>query len=85
MTKKKLLGKTPEELTAIALEAGLPGFAGKQMAQWLYQKRVSDISEMTNLPKLGREKLSQCYEVGRTAPANVQTSKDGTKKYLFHM
>ncbi|MBR4775392.1 MAG: 23S rRNA (adenine(2503)-C(2))-methyltransferase RlmN [Bacteroidales bacterium] len=81
--KTKLLGRTPEELKQIALEAGLPAFAGKQMAQWLYQKRVKSIDEMTNLSKQGREALAQRYEVGITDPVDVQTSKDGTKKYLF--
>ena len=81
--KERLLGKTPEELKAIALEAGLPGFAGKQMAQWLYQKRVRSIEEMTNLSKQGREALARRYEVGMTLPVDVQTSKDGTRKYLF--
>ena len=81
--KKRLLGKNPAELKQIALDAGLPGFAGGQMAQWLYQKRVRTIDEMTNLSKQGREALKQDYEVGRTAPLDVQTSADGTRKYLF--
>ena len=81
--KTRLLGKTPEELKEIAVEAGLPAFAGKQMAQWLYQKRVKSIEEMTNLSKQGREALSQRYEVGMIAPIDVQTSQDGTRKYLF--
>ena len=81
--KERLLGKTPDELKAIALEAGLPAFAGKQMAQWLYQKRVRTLDEMTNLSKAGREALKSGYEVGYVAPVDVQTSKDGTRKYLF--
>jgi 23S rRNA (adenine2503-C2)-methyltransferase len=81
--KERLLGKTPDELKAIALEAGLPAFAGKQMAQWLYQKRAKTLDEMTNLSKVGREALAQRYEVGYVAPVDVQTSKDGTRKYLF--
>ena len=81
--KTRLLGKTPGELKQIALEAGLPAFAGKQMAQWLYQKRVRSIDQMTNLSKQGREALAQRYEVGMIQPIDVQTSVDGTKKYLF--
>ena len=81
--KERLLGKTPDELKQIALEAGLPAFAGRQMAQWLYAKRVRSIAEMTNLSKQGRERLAERYEVGMTAPIDVQTSRDGTKKYLF--
>ena len=81
--KTRLLGKTPDELKQIALEAGLPAFAGKQMAQWLYQKRVKSIDQMTNLSKQGREALSQRCEVGLVEPIDVQTSQDGTRKYLF--
>ena len=81
--KERLLGKTPEELRSIALECGLPAFAGKQMAQWLYQKRVAGIPEMTNLSKQGRDALSEKYEVGLARPLDVQTSADGTRKYLF--
>lgn len=78
-----LSGKTPEELREIALREGLPGFAGKQIAQWIYGKRVRSIGEMTNLSKAAREKLSEKYEVGIAAPIDVQTSADGTRKYLF--
>ena len=83
--KQRLLGKTPEELKEIALSAGLPAFAGKQMAQWLYGKRVRSVEEMTNLSKAGREALSQDWEVGYAAPVDCQTSADGTKKYLFEV
>ena len=61
----------------------MPAFAGKQMAQWLYQKRVHCIEEMTNLSKQGRDALAERYEVGLTLPVDVQVSADGTKKYLF--
>ena len=81
--KTRLLGKTPDELKQIALEVGLPAFAGKQMAQWLYQKRVKSIDQMSNLSKQGREALAQRYEVGMIEPIDVQTSRDGTRKYLF--
>lgn len=81
--KERLLGKTPSELSEIALSSGLPAFAGKQMAQWLYQKRVGEMEQMTNLSKAGRQALTEKYEPGRVAPTDVQTSLDGTRKYLF--
>lgn len=81
--KIKLLGKTPDELKAIAVSVGLPAFAGKQIAQWMYQKRVKSIDEMTNISKDGREKLAEKYELGVTAPVGMAVSTDGTKKYLF--
>ena len=78
-----LLGKTLGELTLIAEEAGLKRFAGKQIADWLYQKRVTTIDEMTNLSLAARETLKQRYTVGRQAPKAHADSVDGTKKYLF--
>lgn len=81
--KKKLLGKTPAQLKEIALELQLPAFTGKQMAEWMYKKKVKDIDQMTNLSKVAREKLSREYEIGVDAYTQVQVSSDGTKKYLF--
>ncbi|MBQ6198902.1 MAG: 23S rRNA (adenine(2503)-C(2))-methyltransferase RlmN [Bacteroidales bacterium] len=78
-----LVGKTPQELKNIALQEGLPGFAGKQMSEWIYGKKVRSIEEMTNISKAFREKLAQKYDVGITSPIDVQTSADGTRKYLF--
>lgn len=83
MSKHKLLGKTPEELKEIAVSCGLPKFAGGQIAQWLYKKKVKTIDEMTNLSKAGREKLSERYETGAVSYSDCHVSSDGTKKYLF--
>lgn len=78
-----LFGKTLDELTQVAIELGLPKFTGKQMAEWLYQKDIRSIEEMTNLSKKNRDLLSQKYEFGLVASTRVQESIDGTKKYLF--
>lgn len=78
-----LFGKTLNELTSVATELGLPRFTGKQMAEWLYQKDISSIEEMTNLSKKNRELLAERYEFGLIDSTRVQESMDGTKKYLF--
>ena len=81
--KEKLIGKNLDELKALVAEEGLPGFTAKQIAQWLYVKKVRSIDDMTNLSKAARAKLSEKYEVGVTPYAGLQISSDGTKKYLF--
>lgn len=81
--KTPLIGMTLPELTEVALAAGLPRFAGGQICQWIYQKRVTDIEQMTNLSKVARAKLAEAYCVGRTAPTRKAVSSDGTVKYLF--
>lgn len=80
---ESLLGKNIEELQQVAQRVGLPKFAGKQLAEWLYVKRVTSFDEMTNISLKGREALKAAYAVGRQAPVKVAESKDGTKKYLF--
>ncbi|HKL32523.1 MAG TPA: 23S rRNA (adenine(2503)-C(2))-methyltransferase RlmN [Tangfeifania sp.] len=81
--KEKLFGKTLNELQNVASELGLPKFTAKQMADWLYKKKISSVDEMTNLSKNARELLNEKYEFGATQPSKVQESADGTKKYLF--
>ena len=79
----KLIGNTLDELKEICAEVGLPSYAAKQIADWIYKKKVRSIDQMTNISKAFREKLSEKYEVGRTEYADVVISSDGTKKYLF--
>ena len=81
--KIKLLGKNLEELKQVVAEAGLPSFTAKQIAQWLYVKKVRTIDQMTNLSKAARAALSEKYEVGLVEYSGLQVSSDGTKKYLF--
>ncbi len=85
MVKEKLYGKTLNELIAVTKRVKLPGYAAKQIADWLYKKEISSIDEMTNLSKKMREVLSADYEIGLSAPVNVSESMDGTKKYLYNI
>ncbi|MDH6354915.1 23S rRNA (adenine2503-C2)-methyltransferase [Dysgonomonas sp. PH5-45] len=81
--KKHLLGMTFDELKEVAHECGLPRFAAKQIADWLYKKKVTDIGQMTNISLANRTLLEQNYDVGRIPPAESKRSVDGTVKYLF--
>jgi 23S rRNA (adenine2503-C2)-methyltransferase len=81
--KESLFGKTLDELVALVVGLGLPKFTGKQIAEWLYQKDIASIDEMTNLSKKNRELLSSNFDFGLVDPVKVQESTDGTKKYLF--
>ncbi len=81
--KGRLLGKTLRELNEVAAEMGLPGYAAKQMAEWLYKKKVASIQEMTNIASSKRDLLAARYEIGQYAPADSRKSNDGTVKYLY--
>lgn len=83
MSKQPLLGMTIYELQEIAKNLGMPKFTAKQIAAWVYDKRVSSIDEMTNLSLKQREKLKEEYEIGISKPIDAMRSVDGTVKYLF--
>ena len=48
MPKYPLLGMTLTELQSVTKDLGMPAFAAKQIASWLYDKKVTSIDEMTN-------------------------------------
>ena len=74
---------TPAELKNVVGALGMPAFTARQLAQWLYEKQVSSVDEMTNISKQNRQRIDEQYEVGLMAPIDCQRSKDGTVKYLF--
>lgn len=82
-TLTPLIGMTLPRLREVAAEVGLKPFAAKQMAAWLYERRATDIDQMTDLSKQARARLAERYTVGRTAPKAEARSADGTVKYLF--
>jgi len=83
--KERLYGKTLNELIAVAKRIGLPGFAARQIADWLYKKEINSVEEMTNLSKKTREVLDAQYETGLYPPERESESSDGTKKYLYRV
>lgn len=60
-----------------------PSFRAKQIYNWLYVKYVQDFDLMHNLPKDLKESLKTEYKIKHLEIIKVETSKDGTKKYLF--
>ena len=81
--RQYLLGMTLAEITESIQTMGLPKYTAKQIADWIYVKRVASIDEMTNISIRNRDILKKRYEVGRTEPQKIQISVDGTQKMLF--
>lgn len=81
--KTNLFGLTLLQLKEVVSSLGLPAFTATQLADWMYKKQVTSIASMTNLSKQTREKLESKYCIEMTEPSKVQTSTDGTKKYLY--
>jgi 23S rRNA (adenine2503-C2)-methyltransferase len=75
-----LIGMTPEQLADAATTCGGKPFAGKQLAQWLYAKRVADLDAMTNLSKDLRAELGRRYALLTSEVIATDDSGEGTTK-----
>ncbi len=78
-----LLGMTLAEIADEVALLKLPKFTAKQIADWIYVKRVSTIDEMTNISLRNRDILKKKFEIGTSLPIEAQVSEDGTQKLLF--
>ncbi|GGJ08186.1 putative dual-specificity RNA methyltransferase RlmN [Alicyclobacillus cellulosilyticus] len=74
---------TVDAWTAWMTEQGEPRYRGRQVFQWLHQKRATTFQEMTNLPKGLRERLAAAFAIGTAKELTRQVSKDGTVKFLL--
>ena len=82
-TEKTLFAKKPEEL-ALILNLD-KSFQGKQIYDWLV-KGVTSFSEMTNLPKTLRERLSEEYpSVFSSTIVATQTDDEGNSKLALRL
>lgn len=83
--KTDLKNLSCEQLEEMLLAMGQQKFRARQIFKWIYQQRVTDFEEMTNLGKGLRQKLAQTMTISTLQPVTVQQSTDGTRKYLFQL
>lgn len=83
--KTNLVGLTLPELQEVVLQLGMPMFTAKQIADWLYVKKVDSIDKMTNVSLKFRSLLAEKYTISLSAPAESAESSDGTVKHLFQV
>lgn len=77
---KNLRERTLPELEEMMATLGEPKYRAKQVYEWLWQHSTGDISEMSNLPKALREKLSAEFTIPKVRTNHSQYSSDGTIK-----
>lgn len=72
-----------EDLKQELISIGEKGFRAEQIFKWVYQEKVKNFDEMTNLSLELREKLKNNYTICNYNILKKLESSDGTKKYLF--
>jgi 23S rRNA (adenine2503-C2)-methyltransferase len=81
---RPLLGMDLSELTHWMTERGEPAYRGKQLHQWLYQKGVRSLGDITVFSKDWRAAAAE-IEVGRSIIHRRSVAPDGTIKYLLEL
>lgn len=79
-----LLGASKAQLTHWAQTYQQPAYRGQQVHQWIYQKGVHSLSDITVLPKQWRTEIAD-IPVGRSQIHHRSAAQDGTVKYLLKL
>ena len=74
-----------EDLKKEFSELNEKSYRAEQVFKWLYVDKVNSFDEMTNLSLDLRKKLKEHFEFTIHKIKTKQSSKDGTKKYLFEL
>ncbi len=79
-----LVGASAAELTDWIQTQGQPAYRGKQLHQWIYERGVQSLAEVTVFPMAWRETVKD-INIGRSRIALRSPSRDGTVKFLLEM
>lgn len=81
--KRDLRALSQRELEELLSELGQPRFRAKQIQDWILNKNIGSISEMTNLPKGLRSLLEERFSLAAPKVVSSLVSEDGSRKYLL--
>lgn len=76
---------TQDELARWLAARGHKSFRAQQVLKWVYQHRLTDVGQMSNVPLALREELAQHFSLARLTCRTHTTAADGTEKYLFSL
>lgn len=83
--KVNLLNYNYQQLRDLLCQWGEKPYRAQQIIQWIHQAGLVDFSQMTNLGKALREKLSRLSFIGLPEITSCQKSSDGTHKWLLKL
>jgi 23S rRNA (adenine2503-C2)-methyltransferase len=81
--RTNLLGLPRPALEAFVAQLGSKPFRARQLMSWMYKRGASCFAEMTDLAKDLRARLAAAAEVRAPQIVSVQSSADGTTKWLL--
>jgi 23S rRNA (adenine2503-C2)-methyltransferase len=82
---RNLKGLSLRELEEFAVSMGEKPFRGRQLFEWIYNKKAAGFDEMTDLPAQLRLRLGDEAAIGSIGLLETTRSADGTTKLLFSL
>ena len=83
--KLNLLGLSREKMKALFSELEEKPFRAQQVKQWLHQRGVLDLNDMTDISKVLRGKLEQLVEIRAPQIVSDYPSEDGSHKWIIEV
>ena len=78
-----LRGLSLVETEALVQGLGHQRFRGEQLWRWVHERGATSLDDMSNLAKSLRAELASRVRIGSLTRAEMQTSRDGTRKLRF--
>ena len=82
---KNILDLSREQLLAWLDGRGIESYRADQILKWIYLRQTDHFDAMTDISKPIRTLLAQHFNIDRLKKMKVETSKDGSQKYLFRL
>jgi 23S rRNA (adenine2503-C2)-methyltransferase len=74
-----------EQLGVWLEENGIKPYRAGQIFKWIFSHQTDQFTSMTDLGQELREKLEAHFVISRLNIEKIETSRDGTQKYLFRL
>ncbi len=83
--KKNILEFSGDQLRSWLAEREIAAYRADQIQKWVYLRQADSFDDMTDISKDIRALLSQHFVIGRLEAEKIETSRDGSCKFLFKL
>lgn len=80
-----ILELSKERIASWLGDQGIASYRANQILKWIYLRQADRFDLMTDIAKDIRSLLEEQFTIGRLQIENIETSIDGSRKYLFKL
>ena len=85
VNKKNILDFSRDQLLAWLDGWGIESYRADQILKWVYLRQADTFELMTDISQSIRALLAKHFSIDRLEKVEIETSKDGSQKYLFRL